>query len=599
MFQGEIDSRERLFKRRVDFIYILIICGFFLLAGRIVWLQLIEGERFSSLSENFRLQLLPLTPPRGHIRDRNGKILATNKVSFSLGVVPSNISDVDCLLISLEKIVGINKERCKKKIQQAPNPFRPVLLKKDVNMATMTYILEREEEFPGVVIVPRPVRSYPHQSLASHLLGYLGEVSKEELFSGIFPHLEQGDFIGRVGIERVYDSYLRGEKGGKQVEVDAYGRYLRTISEKNALPGNDIYLTIDIRMQQIAEEEMGKRKGVVILGNPWTGEIFSLVSHPCFDPNLFSSGISIKEWDRLKQNPANPLENRAIRGEYPPASTFKIIVAISALENGIIGENETFICRGKFLVGDRIFRCWKEEGHGKLNLEDAIIHSCDIFFYQLGLKTGVDNIIKTASSFGLGKPTGIDLLSEKSGLLPTPSWKLKNKGETWFRGDTANLSIGQGYILCTPIQMFNLISIIANGGSLFKPYLVREIVSPEGRLIKKNSPQKLRKVPLSSSTLTLLRSALKGVVKRGTGWRADNKVVDISGKTGTAQLTEGKRPHNWFIGYAPSDNPRIAIVVMVEHREEERAIASEIAGKILSRIFTLKLVKDEYSAKKI
>ena len=232
-------------------------------------------------------------------------------------------------------------------------------------------------------------------------------------------------------------------------------------------------------------------------------------------------------------------------------------------------------------------------------MEDAIIHSCDIFFYQLGLKTGVDNIIKTASSFGLGKPTGIDLLSEKSGLLPTPSWKLKNKGETWFRGDTANLSIGQGYILCTPLQMFNLISVIANGGSLFKPYLVREIVSPEGRLIKKNSPQKLRKIPLSSSTLTLLRDALKGVVKRGTGWRADNKVVDISGKTGTAQLTEGKRPHNWFIGYAPSDNPWIAIVVMVEHREEERAIASEIAGKILSRIFTLKLAKDEYSAKKI
>ncbi len=593
MFQKENNLRGKVSKKRANILYIFIICAFLLLLGRIAWLQLIEGEKFLSLSENFRLQLLPLAPPRGRIMDRNGEVLATNKIFFSVAVVPSNVVDIDALLNSLEKIIGIDKQKCKEKTQQAPNPFKPVLLKKNVDMATITYILEREEEFPGTVIVPWPVRSYPHRFLASHLLGYLGQVSKEELSSSSFSNLEQGDLVGQVGIERIYNSYLRGEKGGKQVEVDAYGRYLRTISERSASPGDNVYLAIDMRMQQIAEEEIGERKGVVILGNPSTGEIFTLVSHPCFDPNLFSSGISNEEWNRLKRDPTNLLENRAIRGEYAPASTFKVIIATSALENKIIGKDDTFDCPGKLRIGNRIFKDWKEEGFGKLNLEGAIIHSCDVFFYQLGLKTGVDKIIQTASSFGLGKPTGIDLLSEKFGFLPTPSWKLKNRKDVWYHGDTANLSIGQGYILVTPLQMFSVISAIANGGDLFRPYIVREIVTPEGKLVKKNLPRKIKRIPTSSSTLTLLRSALKGVVKKGTGWRADNKVVEISGKTGTVELQEGEKPHNWFIGYAPSDDSSIAIVVLVEHKEEERAIAPEIAGKILSRIFALKLLKDE------
>jgi len=591
MFQRENNLRGKVSKKRANALCIFIICAFFLLLGRIAWLQLIEGEKFLSLSKNFRLQLLPLTPQRGRIMDRNGEVLATNKVSFLVAVVPSNIIDIDTLLNSLEKIIGIDKQKCNEKIQQAPNPFMPVLLKKNVDMASITYILEREEEFPGTVIVPLPVRSYPHHFLASHVLGYLGQVSKEELSSSSFSNLEQGDLVGQVGIERIYDSYLGGEKGGKQVEVDAYGRHLRTISERSALPGDNIYLTIDIRMQQIAEEELGERKGVVILGNPSTGEIFTLVSYPCFDPNLFSSEISNEEWNRLKQDPTNLLENRAIRGEYAPASIFKVIIAISALENKIIGKEDTFVCPGKLLVGNRVFKCWKEQGHGKLNLEEAIIHSCDVFFYQLGMETGVDKIIQTASSFGLGKSTGIDLLSEKSGFLPTPSWKLKNRKDVWYQGDTANLSIGQGYILVTPLQMFSVISVIANGGDLFRPYIMREIVTPEGKLVKKNLPWKIKRISISSSTLAFLRNALKGVVKKGTGWRADNKVVEISGKTGTAELSEGEKPHNWFIGYAPSDNPSIAIVVLVEHKEEERAIAPEIAGKIFSRIFASELLK--------
>ncbi|MEA3485658.1 MAG: penicillin-binding transpeptidase domain-containing protein, partial [Candidatus Aerophobetes bacterium] len=312
----------------------------------------------------------------------------------------------------------------------------------------------------------------------------------------------------------------------------------------------------------------------------------AVVSHSNFDPNLFARGISEEDWIRLKQDPEKPLQNRAVSGEYAPASTFKIIVTAAALETHKIDEGETLLCKGELPIGNRVFRCWKEEGHGRLNLEEAVIHSCDVFFYQLGLRVGVEKIIEFARLFGLGRSTGIDLISEGRGLLPSSSWKLKKEGEPWYGGDTANLSIGQGYILVTPLQMLNVISAIANGGKLFRPYLVKKIVSSRSKVIKEFSPYRRGKVPLSSSTLSLLRRSLRGVVKKGTGWRAKSKVVKISGKTGTVEFPGEERPHNWFIGYAPSDNPSVSIVVLVEHREEDISIAAEIAGKILSQWFS-------------
>ncbi|GAI99507.1 unnamed protein product, partial [marine sediment metagenome] len=263
---------------------------------------------------------------------------------------------------------------------------------------------------------------------------------------------------------------------GRQVEVDAHGRTLRVISEKDPLPGDSVYLTIDLEMQKIAEEKLGQKKGVVLIGDYETGEILTLVSHPSFNPNLFSWGVSEDEWSNLAQEPGDPLENRALRGEYSPASTFKIIVTAAALEDNIIGKEDTFFCGGELPVGNRIFKCWKEEGHGSMDLEQAIIDSCNIFFYQLGLKIGMDKIIQYSRLFELGEITGIDLVSEKNGLLPTRDWKLKTKGEAWYPGDTANLSIGHGFILVTPVQMLRVIAAVANGGSLIDPYLVKEIV---------------------------------------------------------------------------------------------------------------------------
>jgi len=578
-------SGQEQFERRVRIMLIVIICGFFALLGRIAWLQLIEGERYFRISKNSCLRLIPLPCTRGLILDRKGKKLAENEAFFSVGVVPSNVANIDQLLKHLDRVLEIDRERVKRKIQQAPNFFRPVCVKRNIGISMVTYLLEREEKFPGTIILAQPVRNYPYRQVGAHILGHLGEVNQEELSANSAFGVESGDLVGKMGIEKVYNSYLQGEKGGEQVEVDAYGRFLRVISEKDPLPGDNIYLTIDLKMQEIAEKELGQRKGVVLIGDPETGEILSLVSHPSFDPNLFSWGISESDWDKLVKDPNNPLENRALRGEYPPASTFKIIVAVAALEGNIIRKEDTLFCAGKLQVGNRTFKCWKEEGHGRLNLEEAIVHSCDVFFYQLGLKVGVKRIIQYARLFGLGEVTGLDLVSEKNGFLPTPDWKLKNKGDSWYDGDTANLSIGQGFILATPLQMFRVISALANGGILVKPYLVKKIVDSQGKIIKNFSGEKSEKISLSSSTLDFLRKSLREVVKRGTGWRAENKIVKIAGKTGTAELSNEEKPHNWFIGYAPSDDPRLAIVVLVEHREEEISIAAQIAGKILSQIF--------------
>lgn len=580
-----VRGKRKRFETRIKILWVVIVCSFLILLARIAWLQLIEGERYLRISKNSRLQLLPLPCTRGLILDRNGKKLTHNEASFSVGVIPSNVSNPDHLLDHLAIILKLDKKAILERLGRAPNPFKPVVLKKNVGMSTVTFLLEREEKFPGVVIIAQPVRTYLYGGLASHLLGHLGEVNQTELALSSGYGIELGDLVGKMGVEKVCNRYLQGEKGGKQIEVDAHGRALRTISEKDPIPGHNVYLTIDLRMQEIAEKELGERKGVVLIGDPYTGGIFALVSYPGFDPNLFSWGISESEWNRLRDEPLHPLENRATRGEYPLGSTIKVITASAALEEGIISKEDTFFCGGNFTIGNRVFKGWKEEGHGEINLEEAIIHSCNVYFYQLGLRLGVKRIIRYARLFGLGKSTGIDLESEKPGFLPTPDWKKRRKGEAWYGGDTVNLSIGQGYILVTPVQMLKVISVIANGGYLIKPYLIKKIVGPRGNLIKEFQPQKMERVPLSSATLNFLRRSLRGVVREGTGWRAENKTVEISGKTGTAELSEGEKPHNWFTGYASSTHLRLAIVVLVENREEDIQIAPQIAGKIFSQIF--------------
>jgi len=582
-------TRQDQFERRVKIFWIIIICGLLVLLGRIAWLQLIEGERYFRISKNSRLRLIPLPCARGLILDRNGEKLAGNEAFFSVGVVPSNVTDIDELIKCLNEFLDIDKEVAKKRIQEANNIFRPVWVKRNIDLSAVTYLLEKEEDFAGTVILTEPVRSYYYDEMCAHVLGHVGEVNQEELTANSAFGVELGDLVGKMGVEKAYNSYLQGAKGGRQVEVDAHGRTLRVISEKDPLPGDSVYLTIDLEMQKIAEEKLGQKKGVVLIGDYETGEILTLVSHPSFNPNLFSWGVSEDEWSKLVQDPGDPLENRALRGEYSPASTFKIIVTAAALEDNIIGKEDTFFCGGELPVGNRIFKCWKEEGHGSMDLEQAIIDSCNIFFYQLGLKIGMDKIIQYSRLFELGEITGIDLVSEKNGLLPTRDWKLKTKGEAWYPGDTANLSIGHGFILVTPVQMLRVIAAVANGGSLIDPYLVKEIVDSQGKVVDSFSPGRGKKIPISSSIFDFLGKSLRGVVREGTGWRAENKIVKIAGKTGTAESSDEERPHNWFIGYTLPDDARLAIVVLIEHREEEISIAAQIAGEILSQIFNNKI----------
>jgi len=586
-----INHREDLnYQRRIKFILSLLLCAFFLILIRVAWLQIIQGERFLQLSQNSRLRLLPLLNTRGIIRDKKGRIIADNKAFFSLGVIPQNITDIDQTLKNLKQVLpDLDLNSAKKRIWKAENPFRPVTIYEEIDLPKITYILERQQQFPSVVILTHPVRNYPPAELVGCVVGYLGEVNRKELGTLSMLGVEAGDLVGKTGIEKMYNSYLQGEKGAKQVEIDAYGRVLRTIFQKEPQPGDTMYLTLDLEMQKIAYEEMGNRKGVVILANPKNGAILSMVSLPSFDPNLFVRKISSEAWIKLSTHPGNPLENRAIRGEYPPASTFKMVLIIAALEEKIVTPRTSFLCYGSYKVGNRIFKCWKEEGHGKLDLKEALIHSCDVYFYQLGLKIGVEEIIHYAKLLGFGRPTGIDLPSEKRGFLPDPNWKKKTYGEMWYPGDTANLSIGQGYILVTPLQMLNLINAVANGGTFVKPHLLDRIVDIKGNTVFQFVPEKTGKIPASSSTLKFLHQALTGVVERGTGWRAKNNVVKIAGKTGTAELAGEQNPHNWFVGYAPADNPVISIVVLVENREEEISIAPQIAGKILVRIFQSKL----------
>lgn len=585
MFNRDLEKTNPHFERRLKIIIGILLFIFSIILVRAAWLQIVQGKRFRNLSQTSRLRLIPQSNPRGLIVDAKGIIIADNVASFSVGIIPENVNQPEQILNKLKAVLPeLNVELCKERIKKTTNPFRPVIIQEKIDMSKVTYLMEREQEFPGVVIITEPIRNYPQEALLGNVVGYVGEISEQELTNPALSRIESGDLVGKTGLEKAYNQYLQGEKGGMQVEVDAYGRDLKVISERAPLPGDTILLTIDLDIQKIAREEMGGRNGVVLIANPHTGKILTMVSLPSFDPNVFARRISREEWLEISQHPASPLDNKSTRGEYAPGSTFKIVTLVAGLEGKIITPNTTFVCSGSYKVGNRIFKCWKEEGHGKINLKEAFIDSCNSYFYQLGLQVGVEEIAKYARAFGLGEPTRVDLASEKSGLVPTTEWKRQNYNEPWYPGDTANLSIGQGYILATPLQMLNLINAVANGGYLVRPYLVEKIFNLKNDTIFQSSPEKLIKIPVSGSTLALLRESALGVVEKGTGWRAKNSIVKIAGKTGTANVP-GQNPHNWFIGYAPANNPALSIVVLVEHREEDISIAPEIAGKIFSRIF--------------
>jgi penicillin-binding protein 2 len=452
----------------------------------------------------------------------------------------------------------------------------------DVDRKTLTKVAERTTELPGIIIQVNPKRYYTCGKLCAHILGYIGEISKEELKRKRDEGYKYGDLIGKSGIEGYYDVFLRGKDGGKQIEVDVRGRQLRVLGDMEPIPGNNLVLTIDHKLQQIASDALGNKSGAVVVMNPNNGEILAMVSKPSFDPNMFLGHMTPQQAKRIFSDTRYPLLNRAIQALYSPGSVFKIIVTAAALENKIIKEEDCYSCGGIYWLGDQRFICFHREKHGEVNIIDALTHSCNIFFYQVGYKLGVNRISKFAQEVGLGHKTSIDLPSEASGLVPTRSWKKKRYKEAWYSGDTINLSIGQGFILTTPLQLAQALSVIVNGGRVFRPRIVKQMIDSSGN-IKVFNPWIKGIISLSDQTQKVLFKGLESVVANGTGKRAFLPYIRVGGKTGTVQTRTGE-DHALFLCFAPVNSPKVVISVIVEHGGKGGIEAVPVARRILEQM---------------
>ncbi len=584
-------------KRRV---FIFGICFGLILFGLFIrlWnLQVIQGAKFRTLSEDNRIAYRLVQSPRGMVFDSEGELLADNRASFNIYLIRENVKKLKQTIRLLAEITEQPFEELYKRTRYA-NPFRPFLIKADISRKTMAFLEENKPDYPGVFVQVTPLRQYPSKEQASHLLGYMAEVSNRQLQRLKKQNYRQGDLLGQYGVERTQEKFLRGLSGFKQVEVDAYGRELRVVRPFVEKPGNNVYLTIDIELQKKAEKLFEAHEGSIIVLDPSDGAILAMVSKPSFNPNIFAGGIDAKNWKGLMNDPLKPLENRAIRGQYPPGSIFKIVMAFAILNEKIARSDEKIRCHGSFPFGKKLFRDWKKGGHGPIDFTQSLAQSCDVYYYTNGRKLGIERIARYARMFGLGSPTGFGA-AEKGGLVPSDAWKRRRFNERWYEGETISVSIGQGFNLITPMQAANLIATVANGGYLWKPYIVKKVLSPGGRTLFESRPQLIRKIPISQDIFQKVREGLKEVVhgKRGTAKEAQVPGVFVAGKTGTAQTVDLKytgrkrkpeellrkfRDHGWFVAFAPYENPTIAIAILGENAGRPGSFFAPYAKELIS-----------------
>lgn len=592
-------SLVRDIEKRVEILMTVILLVFLILFGQLFRIQVVKGESYELLSQGNRERQIPITAPRGNIYDRYGRIIASSKPAFTLSLMFMNVGDVDVVVKRLSVLLGLPESEIREKIEkQKDRLYEPVRLMTDISPEIQTIVEEHKNDLPGVVIEIQPIRDYPWGEVGAHFLGHLGQISEEELAKFKQFGYDGGDVVGKMGIEATYELYLHGKDGGRLVQVDAFGRPVGLIGTKDPVSGSNLTLSIDMGLQKAAEDalnEIGK-PGAVVAMNPKTGEILALVSRPSFDPNWFASGsIDSEKWKELLENPQKPFRNRAIKDSYPPGSTFKMVVALAALESGVTNPRETFRCTGTYWVIP--MECWAKKfgGHGLVNLVRGIAESCNVVFYELGRRTGIDAIVEMARRFGFGEPTGIkDIGGEEAGVLPSPAWKAARYPDdpNWYMGDTLNTSIGQGFHAYTPLRMACYVSMIANGGVNYRPFLVKRVVSPEGRLLVENEPEVLGTVRIRQDLLDIVRQGMLGVTRPGgTAAAAFNGFpIPVAGKTGTAEVAvPGKKSHGWFIGYAPFDDPEIAVSVFVEEGEGGAVTAAPIARKIMDYYFAARL----------
>ncbi len=589
-------ENQRGFRRTTTFAAVIVLAVFGTLVARLYSLQVDQTDRWSSLSKNNRIRLQRIAPTRGLILDAQGEPLVENRPSYDVVVVPEDTEDLEATLRRITALLGRDPgavDTLMKAARSRP-AYDRLVVDRDVDYDTLVALETRQLELPGVSVEVGPMRTYPYGDLASHLLGYVGEVTASQLEDD--PSYRMGDLVGRFGAERSWEDFLRGVAGGQQIEVDSVGRRLRVLSRVGETRGNSLVLTIDRRLQEFSEQLLEGKEGAIVVMRPGTGEILAMASEPGFDPNPFARGIRSDEWKALSSAEFNPLSNRALQGQYPPGSVFKIVTAAAALEEGVITPFSRIDCGGSYQFGDRAYRCWKAGGHGPMDLHDALVHSCDVYFYQVGKQLGVDTIAEYAHRLGLGEPTGIELDNEKPGLIPTSEWKKRRFGEPWYSGETLSVAIGQGYVLTTPLQMASVVATIANGGIRYRPQYIRHIESPSGEIVRTNEPEVVGETGLRRSTLHQIREALRDVVngEGGTGSKAKLPTIDVAGKTGTAQvfkmgskaiktenLERRLRDHAWFVAFAPVEDPEIAISIIIEHSGRGGgAAAAPMAGAI-------------------
>ncbi|CCQ72941.1 penicillin-binding protein 2 [Magnetospira sp. QH-2] len=572
------------------------------LVGRMYYLQVMEAERYATLAEENRISMRLLPPPRGHIVDHLGRRLAENRENYRVLVVAEQTADLNATLDALSAIIPISdheRQRVMRDVRRKRS-FVPVTVKENLTWQDMARIEVNTPDLPGALIDVGQTRHYPHGKELAHLLGYVAAVSEAEQTGD--PLLQLPGFrIGKAGLEKVYDLALRGSGGTSQVEVNAFGRVIKEIARNEGQPGTEVALTIDLDLQKVVAERLGEESAAAVVLDIHTGAVMAMVSSPAYDPNDFNKGLSSRQWKKLVSNPRAPLTNKAVAGQYAPGSTFKMVVALAALERGVITPETEIFCNGHTTLGNARFHCWKRGGHGAMNLHDAIQHSCDVYFYDIARKTGVDRIAAMAQRLGLGTRLDIDLPGERTGLIPTRDWKRATIGQPWQGGETLITGIGQGYVLTTPLQLAVMTARLANGGKEITPYLTAEQVSSDGTEPRKAAETK--SLGLVPSHLKMVLEAMSSVVNgpRGTarGSKITEEGMEMAGKTGTAQVRRitkaeretrvlkndelpwKERDHALFVGFAPVHAPRYAVSVLVEHGGGGSKVAAPIARDIL------------------
>ena len=584
--------------RRIGVISLIVLFVFCALGFRLWQLQIVEGARFRTLSEKNRIRLNRLPSIRGLMLDRTGRVVVENRPSFDVVLVPEDTKD---RLTTLRTLVSYLPETAGLLEGKVPrNPRRPayegISVARDVSWDTLVAIEAHQLDLPGVTVEVSSKRSYAAGNFASHLLGYVGEVNNTEMaqYKGYRP----GDLVGKVGLEKVWEEDLRGYNGGQQIEVDATGRKLRILDEVKTQPGYNLRLTLDLELQEQVERALGEAEGAVVVLAVETGEVLALANRPAFNPNLFARGIKSNEWRALVENPLHPLTNRALRGQYPPGSIFKPIMALAALEEKIVTPETQFRCQGGLPFGGRTFHCWKRSGHGLVDLKQALVQSCDVYFYQIGQRLGIQKIAQSARRFWLGQDLGL-ALDASPGVIPDIAWKRRHFNAPWYTGETLSVVIGQSYVVTTPLQMAVATAAIANGGVVYRPLFVKQVIGVDGEPIQTFAPEIITRANFSEEHLRIVRDAMREVVhgERGTGKKAFLPHIGVAGKTGTSQVVSGirgkdadvprrHRDHAWFIAFAPAQAPEIAVACLLEHAGRGGgAVAAPVVRQILEAYF--------------